>query len=138
MTQGDLFDGAAGAALRDAGMTVASDAQERAAPDWLERAYQAIVRVALESPSVHVDDVLAIFLERPDHPNAWGSVWTQAIRNGVISRTGRTRETNDRRKHRHQYPIYRSEIYRDQQIDLFTGTAALPGNSAAVKTSGSS
>jgi hypothetical protein len=112
MTQGDLFARADGAALRDAGMAVASDAQERTAPGWAERAYQAIAHAARTQSSVHVDDVLAIFPERPDHPNAWGSVWTKALRAGVISRTGRTRETNDRRKHRHQYPIYRSETYR--------------------------
>jgi hypothetical protein len=106
----DLFSWADGGALRDAGMAVAAEAQERDAPGWAERAYQAIVRVARFRSSVHVDDVLRIFTEQPAHPNAWGAVWTRAIRDGVISRTGQVRETNDRRKHRHLYPVYRSEI----------------------------
>jgi hypothetical protein len=107
----DLFAWADGAALRDTGMAAASEAQERDAPGWADRAYHAITIVARMRPEVHVDDVLAIFREQPAHPNAWGSVWQRAVRDGVISRTGRLRETQDRRKHRHQYPVYRSEIF---------------------------
>jgi hypothetical protein len=108
----DLFDWCAGAQLRDHGMAVANDAQESKAPGWSARAGAAIVRVALAQPTVHVDDVLAIFTEQPEHPNAWGSVWQQAVRDGVIRRSGRLRETRDRRKHRHQYPVYLSLVYR--------------------------
>ena len=108
---GDLFTWADGAALRDTGMTIANEAQERDAPGWSDRAYRAIVMVARYRPEVHVDDVLAIFREQPAHPNAWGAVWQRAVRERVISRTGRLRETQDRRKHRHQYPVYRSEIF---------------------------
>jgi hypothetical protein len=107
----DLFSWADGAALRDTGMAIAREAQERDAPGWTERAYAVIYSVARRQPEVHVDDVLAIFREQPAHPNAWGSVWQRAVRDGVISRTGRLRETQDRRKHRHQYPVYRSEIF---------------------------
>jgi len=105
----DLFSWADGAALRNTGMAIAREAQERAAPGWAERAYQAIVGVARFRPTVHVDDVLAVFGEPPEHPNAWGSVWQRAIRDGVITPTGMLRESRDRRKHRHQYPVYRSE-----------------------------
>jgi hypothetical protein len=107
----DLFSWADGAALRDAGMMTAAEAQERAAPGWAERAYQAIIAVARQRASVHVDDVLQIFREPPEHPNAWGSVWQKAIRDGVITRSGTVRETQDRRKHRHQYPVYASAIF---------------------------
>jgi hypothetical protein len=109
----DLFSWADATALRDTGMAVASTAQERAAPGWGERAYQAIVCAARSSESVHVDDVLRIFPEPPEHPNAWGAVWQRAIRDRVISRTGTVRETQDRRKHRHQYPVYDSLIFGD-------------------------
>jgi hypothetical protein len=106
----DLFAWADGAALRDSGMAIAGEAQERCAPGWAERAYQAIVAVARFRPEVHVDDVLLIFREQPEHPNAWGAVWSRAIRDHIISRTGVMRETNDRRKHRHRYPVYASQI----------------------------
>jgi hypothetical protein len=112
---GDLFSWADGATLRDTGMAVASEAQEREAPGWTDRAYAALYSVARQRPEVFVDDVLAIFREQPQHPNAWGGVWRRAIADGVISRTGRVRETQDRRKHRHQYPVYRSEIFGDGQ-----------------------
>jgi hypothetical protein len=107
----DLFAWADGAALRDARIMTAAEAQERCAPGWAERAYQAIRTVAWCSPTVHVDDVLRVFPDRPLHPNAWGAIWSRAIRERVISRTGQIRETQDRRKHRHQYPVYRSLIY---------------------------
>jgi hypothetical protein len=110
----DLFswaDNTTGAALRDAGMTTAAQAQERVAPGWAERAYQAIIAVARQRASVHVDDVLQVFREPPQHPNAWGAVWQKAIREGVITRSGIVRETRDRRKHRHQYPVYLSALY---------------------------
>jgi hypothetical protein len=110
-----LFAWADGAALRDTGMDLASEAQEEVSPGWSERAYQAIVTVARFRPEVHVDDVLRIFTEQPAHPNAWGAVWSRAIRDRVISRTGRVRETQDRRKHRHQYPVYQSEIFGASQ-----------------------
>jgi hypothetical protein len=103
--------GAAGAALRDSGMALASQAQEHERPGWGERAYQAIVAVARLRATVHVDDVLRIFREQPEHPNAWGSVWQKAIRDGVITRSGTVRETQDRRKHRHRYPVYASAIF---------------------------
>jgi hypothetical protein len=88
---------------------IVSEAQERAAPGWAERAYRAIVTVARNQLLVHVDDVLAFFCEPPEHPNPWGSVWQRAIRDGVITRTGMLRESCDRRKHRHQYPVYQPE-----------------------------
>lgn len=107
----DLFTWADGATLRDTGMAAASEAQERDAPGWAERGYQAIVFVALRQSTVHVDDVLRVFSEEPQHPNAWGGVWRRAIADRVISRSGTVRETRDRRKHRHQYPVYASEIF---------------------------
>jgi hypothetical protein len=119
----DLFswaDSAAGAApcssqgqaLRDRGMALAGGAQEQKQPGWGERAYQAIKAVAEVHRFVHVDDVLHSFRERPEHPNAWGSVWQRAIREGVITRSGTVRETRDGRKHRHQYPVYLSAIFK--------------------------
>ena len=100
-----------GAALRDAGMALATEAQEQEQPGWGERAYQAIVRLAYRQSTVHVDDLLRVFTERPRHFNAWGGVWRRAIADGVITRTGAVREAADRRKHRHHYPVYRSEIF---------------------------
>jgi hypothetical protein len=107
----DLFSWADGAALRDSGMALASQAQEQERPGWAERAYHAIVVAARMRATVHVDDVLQIFREAPEHPNAWGAVWQKAIRDGVITRSGTVRETQVRRKHRHQYPVYASAIF---------------------------
>lgn len=108
----DLFGWAEGAVRRDAGMAIASAAQERAAPGWSERAYQAICLVARFQPTVHIDDVRRIFAEEaPGHPRAWGQVWVRAVKVGVIEATGTVRKTTDPRKHCHPCPVYRSLLY---------------------------
>jgi len=40
-------------------------------------------------------------------------VWMRVIRNGVLEKTGCMRQTTDRKKHAHEYPIYRSLIFRE-------------------------
>lgn len=107
----DLFAWADGSVLRDRGMALAADAQEHDAPGWSRLAYDVIVDIAASQRTVHVDDVLARLDAAPVHPNAWGSVWRKAIAAGIISRSGQMRETRDPRKHRHQYPIYFSELW---------------------------
>ena len=98
-----------GAALRDAGMALATEAQEQEQPGWGERAYQAIVRVASMQSTVHIDDVRRVFHEEaPNHPRAWGAVWVRAVKDRVLEPTGTVRNTTDPRKHRHPCPIYRS------------------------------
>lgn len=108
----DLFSWADGAALRDTGMATAAQAQERVAPGWAERAYQAIVRVARMQSTVHIDDVRRVFSEEaPSHPRAWGAVWVRAIRDRVIAPTGTVRNTTDPRKHCHPCPVYASALF---------------------------
>jgi hypothetical protein len=109
----DLFSHAEEAARRrDVGIARAAHAQDIKRPGWSELAYQAIVALARTQAEVHVDDVLRVFVLRPDHPNAWGAVWQRAIRNGVIKHSGRVRPCKvDSGKHLHQSPIYDSLIY---------------------------
>jgi hypothetical protein len=94
--------------LRDRGMGLAADAQDRTIPNWSALAYMAILAVARMQETVHVDDVKAIFPHEPHHFNAWGAVWMRAIKDGVIERTGAMRPSTDPRKHKHQYALYRS------------------------------
>ena len=104
MTQFDLFGGRSD---RDIGMAKASRSEQ-----WAVAAYAAIVRLAKQQAEVHVDDVLCSFSLRPHHYNAWGAIWLKAVREGVLENTGRMRQTAHRKKHAHQYPIYRSLIFR--------------------------
>jgi hypothetical protein len=97
--------------LRDRGMSLAAEAQGM---EWSDLAYDTILRIAASQPTVHVDDVLAQFSVTPDHPNAWGAVWMRAIRAGVIEHSGTVRPSSDPKKHRHQYPVYRSRAYRGE------------------------
>jgi hypothetical protein len=98
--------------LRDRGMSLATEAQDRKVPAWSQVAYEAIVRIAERQETVHVDNVIEAGVPAPAHPNAWGSVWMKAIKNGVIERTGTVRPSADPAKHKHNYPVYRSNIHR--------------------------
>jgi hypothetical protein len=103
-----LFDGPT---RRDQGMARASGAQDRDEPDWSIRALEALIALARRQPELYTDDLTAAFAQPPKHFNAWGAVWLQAIRAGVIERTGRYRNSTDPKKHAHVYPIYRSRLF---------------------------
>lgn len=101
-----------GAELRDDGMALAEIGQMLVSPSWGDRAYAAIYQLAKKQEEVHVDDVLAVFTDRPSHPNAWGQVYTKLIKRGVIARSGRSAPCrSDPNKRAHVYPIYSSLIY---------------------------
>lgn len=109
----DLFSNAAEAERRkQAGMRLALVAQDEKMPEWSELAYRAIVAIAKRQETVHVDDILREFDAQPVHPNAWGSVWSRAIRDNVIAHSGRVRPcTAHARKNKHNYPIYQSLVF---------------------------
>ena len=112
-----------GAKLRDAGVELAASAQEEKSPGWSARAYAAILTVARSKPTVHVDDVLAQFEEKPAHPNAWGSVWVRAIREKVLARTGRVAPcVRDAGKRAHNYPVYQSLVVLAPQASAKRGS----------------
>ena len=100
-------------ALRDDGMALAAEAEDRSSPEFRDIAYRAILNVASRQPTVHIDDVLAECKIRPLHPNAWGSVWTRAIKAGIIRSSGISRRCAvDIKKRKHVYPVYESTIFR--------------------------
>lgn len=93
------------------GMLSASSAEERDNPGFVARALDAIWYAATSNKFVHVDTVAAIFPERPLHPNAWGSIWTKAVKLGWIERTSFSHKAAiDAGKHAHIYPVYVSRI----------------------------
>lgn len=106
----DVFAEGEGQRRREAGMALASGAQERKHRHWSDQAYAAIRAIATRQDEVFVDDVLGAFALVPDHPNAWGHVWQRALRDGLIAHSGRIRPSADPKKHKHQYPVYRSLI----------------------------
>lgn len=112
LPQPSLFDYAQAQQRRDRGMLRASNAQERKAPGWADYAFEAIKIVAERQSEVHVDAVLAVFGAPPSHPNAWGSVWHRAIKQGLIEHTGTVRPSADKKKHAHNYPVYTSKIFK--------------------------
>ncbi len=107
----DLVDLAA--ELRDRGMTIAEIANELVQPEWSTRAFDALVKLARENATVHIDQFLQAFPERPSHPNAAGGIWRKAIKEHIIIHSGRVKPcTADPQKHLHQYAVYLSLLYR--------------------------
>lgn len=95
--------------LRERGMALAANAQDRAEPSWSDTAFDAIVTVARRQTNLHVDDIIKR-VSQPAHHNAWGAVWMRAIKRGVIAATDQRRPSSDPKKHAHKYPVYRSLI----------------------------
>lgn len=108
----DLFAFTEAKERRDAGMARAAAAQDRDTPKWSDIAFAAIERVARRQPHVHVDDILAENVPEPEHYNAWGGVWSRAIKRDIIQRSNQTRPCKrDAKKHAHASPVYFSRIY---------------------------
>lgn len=105
-----LFDYAA--SLRDAGMVEAEFAETLTGSDYSEALYASICHVARRQVEVHIDDVLRHCKVQASHPNAAGSAWVRAIKDGVIERTGMVRPcVSDKIKRVHNYPVYRSGLF---------------------------
>ncbi len=106
--------------LAQLGMTRAANAQNNVEEKWTDQALNVIISIALKNPTVHVDDVELEKdiqnLPEPSHPNAWGSVWSTAIRRNIIARSGDIRPAginyDSPQKHRRSYPVYNSLIYQ--------------------------
>lgn len=109
----DIFGGPdAGAMLRDAGMIEAEFAEVLSGSDYVTALRAAIDHVARRQLEVHADDVLRLVKVKPMSPNSAGFVWVQAIKDGTLIKTGRTRPCkSDPVKHLHNYPVYRSGIF---------------------------
>ena len=95
-----------GRQLRDEGMARADRNLT-----FAEEAAAVIKRIAARQPTLFVDDVLKECSRRPDHFNAWGAVWSRAIKAGIIMPTRERRQTSDPKKHAHWYPVYKSLIW---------------------------
>jgi hypothetical protein len=94
---------------RDAGMATAAAAE---GAEFAVEAYATIVNIARRQATVHVDDVLTTMKIKPVHPNAWGRVWVEALKNRVIEPSGATRLCkSDAGKNAHRYLVYRSLIH---------------------------
>ena len=102
-SQPGLFSGEE---LRDAGMASVEANNEQ----WNEKAYAAVYEVALKKEFFTVDD-LSHFTLKPTHPNAWGPVWRNLIRDRVIQDTGRMVRVKDPKKHARRVPVYRSLVF---------------------------
>jgi hypothetical protein len=117
-----------GTELKNKGMKKAAKAQNNIYsggnftiyPKWTELAYMVIESTAKKNSTVHVDDVakqaVLMKLPVPEKSNAWGSVWTKAIRNGLIQRSGNMRAAGQNfpehaHKHARLYPVYDSLVF---------------------------
>lgn len=96
-------------ARRDAGIAQAEGANPAL---WRAYAYAKLRALAEQRATVHVDDLYAVLEWHPTSPNAMGGLWLQAIREGLIERTGEYRATRLPGKHSHVYPVYRSLVWQ--------------------------
>lgn len=101
--QPDLFGAKA---ARDAGF--ASVAKN--AGGWRPAAIAAIAALPQGYEGTGEDirlDLLKAGLAEPHHHNAWGEVTKEAIKRGLIHRTGELRNMRTKRSHARATPVYR-------------------------------
>lgn len=106
------IDFATARAARDAGMNQAIQHAERVDDEWPDLAYGFLYRYALTHELFEGWQVTAeakrLGYDAPTDSRAWGSIYTKAIRNGVIAMVG-----TGRNPHRHASicPRYRSLVF---------------------------
>lgn len=103
-----------GESLRDKGTGLAADAQDRVRPEFGEIVKRYLRMIARRQEFVHQNDLHAVMIERPSHPNSLGSIWRACAhpKHGFLEMTDRTEKCVDPRKHAHRSPLYRSRIFR--------------------------
>lgn len=102
-----LLDPAAGAAARDAGIASVGEHNEL----WANYALACLRYLCTTQEYVHADDLVALLVWQPAHPNAAGAVWMRARKEGLLEPTDRWRMSAVPVKHRRKLPIYRSLLY---------------------------
>lgn len=113
-----IFFGERGLIRMDRGICLAVEAQELDAPGYGDALYQCIFDVASEQQTVHIDDVLRRFSQKPHHPNANSGPWRRAKNDRIIRPSGASRRcTIDAGKNAHIYPVYNSLIWRNGNAD---------------------
>ena len=102
---------AAAAEARDAGATLALDAEIRKFElEW------ALTKAARSFPAFTSDEVHGILAElgitELAHPNALGAAFLQAARAGIIENTGRVQKSGRLGAHRRNIQVWKSLIFR--------------------------
>jgi hypothetical protein len=105
----DLFDRRAATAAREAGI---AQVEANACPEWKDRAYAMLLRLASEQEEVHADDLRrAMGDDQPRTPSATGPVFLRAARAGVLRKTVEYRYSEATTNHS-AHPIWRSLVNR--------------------------
>lgn len=102
-----------GDALKDHGMLLASEAEDRERAWWRHHALERLRDLAELSEFLDSDDLRDWGVEEPKHPNAWGSVWQKAVKEGWIEEAvGQQRRKSQRpTAHASKMTVYRSLIW---------------------------
>lgn len=77
---------------------------------WKTKALEAIRSLAKEKQRIHPNDIQNFFIEEPSHPNHWGIVWLQAMREGIIIPTEEYIPLSKPQSHGRRSRIYLSTL----------------------------
>jgi len=86
---------------------------EVSAGDWFKFALASIPSVELpeEFTGEQLRHIITESIGRPHHHNVWGALTMQAVRRGLLFKTGRRTKMQDRRSHARMTDVYtRTEI----------------------------
>lgn len=103
---------------RDVGMNRARAANDDKDPLWRKETLEVFRKAALDHEFVYPDLLRRRGAREPIHPNAWGSIWTKAKKQGWIQEApGKRRKSERPPAHAKKQVVYRSLIMGDDLLD---------------------
>lgn len=104
MNQSDLF-AVSSRRERDLALKKVADNSD----DWMGKALSAMRFLSVRREWTGEDIRLTVeaVVGRPHHHNAWGALINQAVRTGLIVRTGKHAPMRELKSHARQTPVYR-------------------------------
>jgi len=105
-----------GRQARDSALEAAERAAKKA---WFDDALLVVERVAIMRDDFTADDVRSFHdsygFTCPSEGRVWGAVMMQAIRRGMIEKTGSYRQSTRKTNHARDLPVYRRAVHRGGQ-----------------------
>lgn len=105
-----------GLLLKENGMILAAEAQDREDKTWREKLLDLLRELARQLQYLDSDDLYAAGVPKPAHSNAMGSIWKEAIARGWIVETLEEPRRRSRRPEAHGAKMtrYKSLIWEGQ------------------------
>ena len=110
--QPDMFDEPRAQLHRDVALDTVTSCAD---PVWLDRAFEAVQRVALAQPTFSTEHVWKSGLDKPREPRAMGPVMIRALKAGICRKLGYNHGSGMVTRHAAPVMLYESLLFNPRQ-----------------------